>query len=92
MYLEIHETAAESFQLLRVTWIGCLGLTPFEIDIELNPTDDQCFSKTVFRIGMLDERGIPRLSDCREKSVAKLLAMRPQRNQDWAMAVELTPR
>jgi hypothetical protein len=90
IHLEIQQTAPDLFKLVGVTWIDCHGVTPFEIDVELNPTDDRYFAKTIFRIGMLDDRGRPKLSD-RRMDARSLLALRPQQNRDWAMAVELTP-
>jgi hypothetical protein len=90
IHLEIQQTAPEVFKLVGVTWIDCHGVTPFEIDVELVPTNDRNFAKTIFRIGMLEDGGCPKLSDSR-MDARRLLAMRPQQNGDWAMAVELTP-
>jgi hypothetical protein len=90
IHLEIHETAPDSFKLLGVTWIDCLGTAPFEIDVELNSRDDSHFAKTVFRIGVLDDSGRPKIVD-RRFDARSVLERRPRRNRDWAMAIELTP-
>jgi hypothetical protein len=90
IHLEITEYEDDHFKLLGVTWIDCKGIAPFEIDIELGPSDDSYFIKTIFRIGMLDHDGRPKLCD-RERSPEHLLAKRPRCDHDWAMAVELTP-
>jgi hypothetical protein len=90
IHLEIHETAPDSFKLLGVTWIDCLGTAPFEIDVELNSRDDSHFAKTVFRIGVLNDWGCPKIVD-RRLNARSVLESRPRRNCDWAMAVELTP-
>ncbi len=57
IHLEISEAAPDSFTLLGVTWIDSLGISPFEIDLKLDPHDDVYFARTVFRIGMLDHYG-----------------------------------
>jgi hypothetical protein len=88
--LVITQTADEAFKLLGVTWISSLGRAPFEIDVELNPADDQYFAKTVFRIGTLDDRGKPRVFG-RLIAEESILEKRPRQDRDWAMAVELTP-
>jgi hypothetical protein len=90
IHLEINQTAQGIFKLLGVTWIDCHGIAPFEIDVELNPTDDSHFAKTIFRIGMLDDRGCPKVFN-RRVDAGYILEMRPRQNRDWAMAVELTP-
>jgi hypothetical protein len=86
----ITQTASEAFKLLVVTWIGSLGRAPFEIDVELNPADNQHFANTVFRIGTLDDHGKPRVFG-RRIAEESILEKRPRRDRDWAMAVELTP-
>jgi hypothetical protein len=58
IHLEIAETKTDYFTLLGVTWIGLRGIAPFEIDLEIDPNDEICFSKTVFRIGTLDSNGL----------------------------------
>jgi hypothetical protein len=88
--LEITQTAEDSFKLLGVTWVGSLGRAPFEIDVELNPADDHYFAKTIFRMGTLDDYGLPQVFGHRT-SGEWLLQTRPRRNRDWAIAVELTP-
>jgi hypothetical protein len=90
IYLEISQTAEGSFKLLGVTWIDCYGITPFEIDVALNPRDEHSFAKTTFRIGSLDAENQPKLFD-RRIDARSLLKTRPRNNRDWAMAVELTP-
>lgn len=90
IHLEIAETNRDRFTLLGVTWIDSLGLAPFEIDVELDSLDDTYFTKTVFRIGMLDKNRRPMVCD-RNLAPHRVLAMRPRYNRDWAMAVELTP-
>ncbi len=57
--LIISERVADHFKLLGVTWIDSLGISPFEIDVELDPNDNKYFAKTVFRIGTLDTYGRP---------------------------------
>jgi hypothetical protein len=86
--LEIKAASRDQFNLLGVTWIDSAGITPFEFDVELNPTDQDQLAKTIFRIGTLDDDGYPKLFDQYE---SRLLERRPQRNRDWAVAVELTP-
>jgi hypothetical protein len=88
--LEIHQVEPDIFKLLGVTWIDSLGIAPFEIDVELSPSLDSHFTKTTFRIGVLDDYGNPKILD-RRMDVRRVLEMRPRHNQDWAMAVELTP-
>lgn len=89
VHLEISEQMPDHFKLLGVTWIDSLGISPFEIDVELDPNDDIYFAKTVFRIGTLDSYGRP--SVCNRNLVPKsVLELRPRINRDWAMAVELT--
>jgi len=90
IHLEINQITLESFKLLGVTWIDCWGVAPFEIDVELYPLDDICFAKTIFRLGTLDDQGRPNLFD-RDTHPVRVLEKRPRHNQDWAMAVELTP-
>ncbi len=90
IHLEITKRRDGGFKLLGVTWIGCDGLAPFKIDVDLALDDDWYFAKTIFRIGLTDERGLPKLSDSR-RNVARVLESRPRSNGDWAMAVELTP-
>ncbi len=90
IHLEIAEPEPGRFTLLGVTWIGSLGIAPFEIDLKLDPNDDTYFAKTVFRIGMLDKHGHPTVSN-RNTAPTRVLETRPQYNRDWAMAVELTP-
>jgi len=88
--LEIHTTSPDEFKLLGVTWIDSLGIAPFEIDVKLIPNIETHFAKTIFRIGTLDDFGQPKVLD-RRLDDRQVLRMRPQRNKDWAMAVELTP-
>ena len=90
IHLEISEPAPDHFKLLGVTWIDSLGISPFEIDLELNPHDDTYFAKTVFRIGTLDSYGRPAVCN-RALAATRVLETRPRYNRDWAMAVELTP-
>ena len=90
IHLEVHQRTLESFQLLGVTWIDCWGLAPFEIDVELYPLDDSCFAKTIIRLGTLDEAGRPQVFN-RKENPSSILEKRPRRNQDWAIAIELTP-
>jgi hypothetical protein len=90
IHLEITQLTLDSFKLLGVTWIACLGITPFEIDVELYPLDDNCFAKTTFRLGTLDDHGRPILFD-RDSSPVSVLEKRPRHHRDWAIAVELTP-
>ena len=90
IYLEISQTETDTFKLLGVTWIDCHGVAPFEIDLDIGTLNDTFFAKTVFRIGMLDSQGQPRICD-RDRSPTRLLEKRPRRNRDWAMAAELTP-
>lgn len=90
VYLEIRQIEADTFKLLGTTWIDCHGIAPFEIDVELDPVADDYFAKTIFRIGMLDYDGRPKLCD-RDRSPSHLLEKRPRHNREWAMAVELTP-
>ena len=90
IHIEINRKEVGKFKLLGVTWIDSLGIAPFEIDVEVDPSTDNFFAKTIFRIGMLDEHGRPPLShpDC---SANLLLEKRPRSDREWAMAVELTP-
>jgi hypothetical protein len=86
--LVITQIANDTFKLVGVTWIGSLGRAPFEIDVELNPTDDEFFAKTIFRIGSLDASRKPRLFG-HQVSGEWLLETRPREDRDWAIAVEL---
>jgi hypothetical protein len=86
--LEIQETSRDQFKLLGVTWIDSAGTTPFEFDVELSPTDQDQLARTIFRIGTLDADGYPTFFD---QYAIGAIEMRPQRNRDWAVAVELTP-
>jgi hypothetical protein len=88
--LQIHKTSPDELKLLGVTWIGCLGISPFEIDVELIPGIDTHFATTIFRIGILDDFGRPKILD-RRMNPRRALEMRPSQNRHWAMAVELTP-
>ena len=90
IHLEITHLGCEKLKLIGVTWIDCHGTAPFEIDVELDPADDHHFAKTIFRIGMLDDRGTPKLCH-RNLAVGRVLDMRPRYDRHWAMAVELTP-
>ena len=90
IYLEISQTAENVSKLLGVTWIDCYGITPFEIDVALNPRDDHFFAKTTFRIGTRDADNQPKLFD-RRIDARSLLKTRPRKDRDWAMAVELIP-
>jgi len=89
IHLEIVEPVPDRFTLLGVTWIDSLGISPFEIDLEIDPSDETYFAKTIFRIGMLDNHGIPTVAS-RNLAPTRVLETRPQYNRDWAMAVELT--
>ena len=90
IHLEIVETKPGRFTLLGVTWLGSLGIAPFEIDLELDPNNQIYFAKTTFRIGVLDNHGIPAVAN-RNLAPTRVLETRPQYNRDWAMAIELTP-
>jgi hypothetical protein len=90
IHLEIDEPDPGRFKLLGVTWIDSLGISPFEIDLEVDPNDGVYFAKTVFRIGMLDSSGRPSVCN-RNLAPTRLIETRPRYNRDWAMAVELTP-
>ena len=68
-----------------MSWIDSLGTAPFEIDVELSPPDGLHFTKTTFRIGMLDEKRVPYLCD-RNLVWFRVLATRPQCNRDRAIA------
>jgi hypothetical protein len=89
IHLEISERVRDHFKLLGVTWIDSLGISPFEIDVELDPNNNKYFAKTVFRIGTLDSYGRPSVCD-RNLATMRVLELRPRYNRDWAMAVELT--
>ena len=91
VYLVISQVCSEKFKLLGVSWIGCEGIAPFEFIVELNPSNDDYFVKTVFRIGTLDEHGHPTIFNHRIPATC-ILESRPRYNRDWVMAVELTPR
>jgi hypothetical protein len=84
------KSSTNSIKLLGVAWITALRIAPFEIDVELDPLCDRIFARTRFRIGSRDEFGRPRLFDYVRRT-DRVLASRPERNRDWAMAVELTP-
>ena len=88
--LEITTYNDQSFRLLGVTWIDCHGVAPFEIDLQMNQHDDEYFAKTIFRIGMRDEQGLPKLSG-ETRNINRLIEHRPLCNNAWAMAIELTP-
>ena len=88
-HLEITHTGIDTFKFLGVSWIDSLGTAPFEIDVELSPRDGLHFTKTIFRIGMLDDERVPYLCD-RNLVWIRVLETRPQCNRDWAMAMELT--
>lgn len=88
-HLEITNPEPLRFKLLGVTWIDSLGIAPFEIDLELDPNDEQYFAKTIFRIGTLDNDGHPTVCN-RKLAAASVVETRPRYNRDWAMAVELT--
>jgi hypothetical protein len=90
IYVRIERCGDTGFKLLGVTWIGSLGLAPFEIDVELEAGNEEYFRRCEFRIGMLDADGCPTVSG-RRVSAESLLEKRPRCNRDWAMAVELTP-
>jgi len=89
IHLEINGLTTDRFKLLGVTWIDCRGIAPFEIDLELDPKNEAHFRRTVFRIGILDDRGCPLICD-RDLLPSYVLENRPKCNRDWAMAVELT--
>jgi hypothetical protein len=89
-YLEVAQVALEIFKLVGVTWIEYDSLAPFEFEIQLRPTDDSHFAKTIFRIGQRDKLGRRMLAN--SGVAARLLVeSRPRSNSEWAMAVELTP-
>jgi len=90
IHLEIVEPIPDRLKLLGVTWIGSQGIAPFEIDLELDPNDEIYFAKTIFRIGTLDNHGLPTVVK-RNLAPTRVLETRPQYNRDWAMAIELTP-
>lgn len=90
IHLEITERGSGRFALLGVTWIGALGIAPFEIDVELDPNDDSHFAKTIFRIGSLDNHGLPIVA-APNLAPSRVLETRPPYNRNWAMAIELTP-
>ncbi len=90
IYLQIEQPSTDTFKLLGVTWIDCKGLSPFDIDVVLDPNRDDHFAKCIFRIGMLDDKGQPFLCD-RDRSPHRVLDKRPRYNRGWAMAVELAP-
>jgi hypothetical protein len=88
--LQIEQTGDNAFNLLGVTYIGCQGIAPFDIDVVLASDSDNYFAKCLFRIGALDPEGRPMICDSR-RAAARILEMRPRETRDWAMAVELTP-
>ena len=89
-YLEIEQTSTDAFKLLGVAWITASALAPFELDVELKSTGEPSFAKTIFRIGTRDRRGRPQFVRT-DADWRTILRERPQRNCDWAMAIELTP-
>ncbi len=101
IHLEISEPQTDRFKLVGVTWIGSNGFAPFEIDVDLDPHDDTYFSKTIFRIGILDNSGHPLVCNP-NLTPTRVLELRPgynraadknrapDKNREWAMAVELT--
>jgi len=88
IHLEITSPSSDQFKLIGVTWIDSHGITPFEIDIDLDPADDHCFARTVFRIGKRDGQGRPDLCS-HDLALSRILEGRPTQDKDWAMAVEL---
>ena len=90
IHLRMEQESDTQFEMLGVTWIGCEGTAPFEIDVVMDPTIDEYFAKCIFRLGMLDRRRCPTLCDSRYGPM-QVLNMRPRNNGDWAIAVELTP-
>jgi len=88
--LEISQIAEDAFKLLGVTWIGCEGIAPFEIDLKLNASDESHFASTVFRLGTFDDQGLPKLFHHRI-APHSLVQKRPLQNCDWVIAIELTP-
>ena len=88
--LEISQLGAEKFELIGVTWIGCDGIAPFEFIVQTDPTSDDYFVKSVFRIGTLDGWGRPIIFN-HKIPASEIIGRRPRYNRDWAMAVELTP-
>ncbi|WP_145168813.1 hypothetical protein [Rubripirellula lacrimiformis] len=90
IHLEIANPTLNRFTLLGVTWIDSLGIAPFEIDFDITRDDDTYFTKTIFRIGILDDYGNPTVCD-RSLATSRVLDARPRYNRDWAMTVELTP-
>ena len=88
--LHIARTGVDEFKLLGLTWVDSLGTAPFEIDLHLGLPNDPYFAKTIFRLGMRDDQGKPKICD-RNLAAGRVLNNRPQYNRDWAMAVELTP-
>jgi hypothetical protein len=89
VHLEIAETIPNHFKLIGVTWIDSHGMSPFEIDVELNTSNDTYFAKTVFRIGTVGDCGEPVLASPNLAPI-RVLQTRPRYNRDWAMAIELT--
>lgn len=90
IHLEIAEPQEDRFKLVGVTWIGSLGIAPFEIDLELNPNEDTYFARTAFRIGILDNHGLATVAQG-NLAPTRVIATRPRYNREWAMAIELTP-
>ncbi|TWT62088.1 hypothetical protein Pan54_28270 [Rubinisphaera italica] len=94
--LEIHHSSNKPncFKLLGSVWM--LGnesgsiIEPFEIDITLNPLNDQYFAKTKFRFGF---KGSNRPSKLTKYNfyVAGAMDNRPRRSCDWRIAIELSP-
>lgn len=89
IHLEITNPEPFRFKLLGVTWIDSFGIAPFEIDLELDPNDEQYFARTIFRMGTLDKNGRPSVCNCNFAST-RVIETRPRYNRDWAMAVVLT--
>ncbi|KLU02015.1 hypothetical protein RISK_005970 [Rhodopirellula islandica] len=84
--LKIDQQSRDSYHLAGVTWIGSDGLAPFDIDVKLNPKTDKCFANCIFRLGLLDQFGLPSLCE-----PGRPVEIRTRQNRDWAMALELTP-
>ncbi len=92
---EIHHSPNKpnSFKLLGSVWM--LGIEsgsivePFEIDITLDPLNDQYFATTKFRFGF---KGSNRPSKLTKYNfhVAGAMDNRPRRSCDWRIAIELS--
>lgn len=90
IHLDMSKSSMKSIKLLGVAWITASRIAPFEIEVEFDPARDRFFTRTLFRIGSLDESGRPTLFEY-VRHTDRVIASRPQRKSDWAMAIELTP-